>query len=355
MTTTITITGNAQVSRHDAGTRDAILLIVDKDATVEQGGAPPPPAPPPPAPSLAGWSATHKRGDVTVAGDHRNIAYGTSGFLQALSAIAHTNDGDYYAEVWLFNGGDVPLVGLSGFSNPTDWPGKAADEYTLYSYNGKKCNGGVQTAYAAPFFAEEAPVCIGIRNNYGAVSFSIDGTQYPVAFNVGSAPLRLVFGSATSASNLLCASVNVGQGRFLHAPAGVQGWERTPEPTDPIFYGDHFMAQLHCILRPNASGVWYIQNDSDHAPRGISGVSQNANGLQLSFAKTYAKAGTIQVTSDDNFARKVMGHGNLGLSGSSIVLTKADGSPLNPSDVYTATPGLIPGDGNLWINVTMWE
>lgn len=34
---------------------------------------------------------------------------------------------------------------------------------------------------------------------------------------------------------------------------------------------------------------------------------------------------------------------------------EGSGSPLNPSDVYTATPGLIPGDGNLWVNVTMWE
>jgi hypothetical protein len=274
-----------------------------------------------------------------------------------LSEAAHSNDGDYYAELVLFDGGNLHMVGLSGFTAPSTWPGTAPDEYTLYSYNGSRENGANGVPYAAAFSAsEDAPVVIGLRYNHGALSFSVNGTQYGVAYNIGSAPMRLVVGSATSASKLLCASVNVGQGNFLYAPSGVQGWERTPLPTDPIFYGEHFVDRLHCILRPNASGNWFIQNDSDHAPKGFGAtVSQSSNSLQLFFLKTYSKAGTVQITSDDDFARRVMGHGNLGLNNTTIVLTKADGSPLNPSEVYVANPSIPPGSGNLWINVTMWE
>lgn len=332
------------------------VVLLETSSTVDVPSALPAPPPAPPAPpGILGWSTTRVRGNPTVLGSNKTIAHGTAGFLQVLSEVAHTNDGDYYAEVWLFDGGDLHVVGLSGFANPTSWAGTAADEYTLYSYAGKKCNAAVQTPYAVRFVpSEEEPVVIGIRYNRGALSFSINGTPYGVAFNIGSSPMRLVFGSATSAAVLLCASVNVGQGNFLYAPAGVQGWERTPASTDPIIYGDHYMAQLHCILRPNSAGQWFIQNDVDHAPRGIVSVTQSASTLQLAFAKTYRKAGTIQITSDDDFGRKVMGHSNLGLGNATIKLTKADGTPLAPSEVYTAT-GINPGDGNLWINVTMWE
>jgi hypothetical protein len=339
-----------QVSRIDAGASDVLVLLVDKDATLLDTIS----APPPPAPAIVGWSTTRTRGAVTVCAN-KTTAYGSSGFLQMLSEVARGNDGDYYAEVFLFNGGDVQLVGLSGFANPTTYPGTAADEYTIYGFSGKKFNAGVQTPYASPFSSsEDVPVVVGIRFNRGALSFSINGTPYPVAFNV-TGLMRLVVGSATSAPNFQCASANVGQGRFLYAPTGVQGWERNPDPADPIFYGEHFMDRLHCILRPNASGVWYIQDDTDHAPKGFGlSVLQTSTSLQLSFLRTYPKAGTIQISSDDDFGRKVMGHGNLGLGNTSIVLTKFDGSPLNPSEVYSAT-GIVPGNGNLWIDVTMWE
>lgn len=109
---------------------------------------------------------------------------------------------------------------------------------------------------------------------------------------------------------------------------------------------------LHAILRPDSNGRWYVQSDVDHLPDGVSlTVEQTPEFVRIFFSQNYKFAGTIQVTSDDDFADEVKGYSNLGLNHATIRV-KARGKPINPADVYQYIP---PGSGNFWINVTMWK
>lgn len=110
------------------------------------------------------------------------------------------------------------------------------------------------------------------------------------------------------------------------------------------------MHELRAIVRPDASGTWFIQNDVDHAAIGIVSVSQTAEYIELVFDRTYSHAGTVQVTPDDDFNGFFTVGSNLGLSALRIRL-KANGVQINPSTVYSYGPTL--GGGNLWVNVTM--
>ena len=110
------------------------------------------------------------------------------------------------------------------------------------------------------------------------------------------------------------------------------------------------LAHLHCILRPDASGHWYIQDNADHASYGFSPtVEQTDTYIRLFFTRNYRYAGTVQVTSDDDFRSKVQGFSNLGL-GSITIKVEADGQLIDPADVLAYVPF---GGGNLWVNVTM--
>ena len=61
------------------------------------------------------------------------------------------------------------------------------------------------------------------------------------------------------------------------------------------------LEQLHFILRPDASGTWYIQNDEDHASIGVQHkVEQTDKHLRVRFEKRYSHAVVIQITSDDS-------------------------------------------------------
>lgn len=116
------------------------------------------------------------------------------------------------------------------------------------------------------------------------------------------------------------------------------------------------MANYHlfCILRPNSSGVWSVQNDTDHSPYGIDTyVEQGSTYLRIftTGIATYTKAGGIQITSDDDFNVRVSGHSNLGLSNATIRIY-VDGVQIDPADIWTAL-GVSPGGGNLWVAMDM--
>ncbi len=110
------------------------------------------------------------------------------------------------------------------------------------------------------------------------------------------------------------------------------------------------MHQLHGIVRPDASGKWYVQNDVDHAAVGIVGVSQTNEYLEVLLDRAYSHAGTIQVTVDDDFNGTCTAGSNLGLS-SARVRIKCNGVQIDPANVYSYAP--VRGSGNLWVNVTM--
>jgi len=107
---------------------------------------------------------------------------------------------------------------------------------------------------------------------------------------------------------------------------------------------------LHCIIRPNSAGQWYVQNDVDHSPYGCDlKIEQTAEYLRVFFTKTYPHAGTVQITSDDDFNVKIQGFAALGVN-STVIQVFANGQKINPADVYNYIP---QGGGNFWVNVTM--
>jgi hypothetical protein len=109
---------------------------------------------------------------------------------------------------------------------------------------------------------------------------------------------------------------------------------------------------LHAIVRPDAAGRWFIQNDIDHAPVGIVGVSQTNEYIELTLDRVYTHAGTVQVTPDDDFNGYFTAGSNLG-RGALRIRLKAHGTQIDPANVYSYGPGV--GAGNLWVNVTMVE
>lgn len=116
------------------------------------------------------------------------------------------------------------------------------------------------------------------------------------------------------------------------------------------------VAQIHFVLRPDPSGHWYVQNDVDHMPIGVDmskgsgvGVDQFSDSLVVTFDRRYTFAGVIQITSDDDFRDRVSGFGNLGVTGTRIILV-ARGNQIDPSTIGTYVPA---GAGNLWVTATM--
>jgi hypothetical protein len=108
--------------------------------------------------------------------------------------------------------------------------------------------------------------------------------------------------------------------------------------------------QLHAIIRPDSTGRWYVQNDVDHAPIGITTrVDQGPDFVRIFFTRGYSHAGTIQVTSDDDFRDRVSGHSNLGLNHATVRIV-AGGQVIDPATVWDHAP---VGSGNLWVSVTM--
>jgi len=114
----------------------------------------------------------------------------------------------------------------------------------------------------------------------------------------------------------------------------------------------HALHRMLFILRPNAAGQWYIQNDVDHKSFGVNPqIIQTPTYLEVVFDKPYSHAGVIQITSDDDFRNRISGHGNLGLNSTRIVVV-ANGEKINPADVYQYLP---VGGGNFWCSVEMFR
>jgi hypothetical protein len=109
------------------------------------------------------------------------------------------------------------------------------------------------------------------------------------------------------------------------------------------------VAQLHAILRPDAAGRWFIQNDADHMPIGIVGVTQVGNTLRVDFDRDYTHAGQVTITSDDQFNTQITGHAGLGRS-SALIGVWVRGVQIDPSRIRDYVPG---DSGNFWISATM--
>lgn len=115
------------------------------------------------------------------------------------------------------------------------------------------------------------------------------------------------------------------------------------------------------VLRPNGAGQWYIQNDVDHAPQGLATTvrfsagtnGRTYNGLLVDFTSgSYTKAGSVQITPDDDFALAAIGAGaGVGLTSVAVVVL-FKGQWIDPTKIFQYAPNL-GGSGNFWINGTM--
>lgn len=118
---------------------------------------------------------------------------------------------------------------------------------------------------------------------------------------------------------------------------------------------------VHFILRPNAAGVWSVQDDVDHESFGVdkvTGVIHGADFVRVYFTPIYRKAGIVHITTDDDFAGSISAHANLGLQSVTIKMKsfpniKATDPWINPSQIWNYVPN--NGGGNLWVNVTMLD
>lgn len=121
------------------------------------------------------------------------------------------------------------------------------------------------------------------------------------------------------------------------------------------------VARFDFVLRPDDSGHWFIQDDVDHAARGVlpqvmqcpgaDGCQPGDAFVRVSFDRRYTHAGVVQITSDDDFGKHgIEGHGNLGVTSTTILITRAGVGQIDPASVYQYTP---VGAGNLWVSVTM--
>lgn len=122
-------------------------------------------------------------------------------------------------------------------------------------------------------------------------------------------------------------------------------------PPPPATSSAPTVAHLHFILRPDKGGKWYIQKDGGHMPAGVvPEIVQTSTHLRVNFIHSWKYAGTIQITSDDDFGQVIAGHGNLGLTATEIKIS-ANGTVIDPATVWNYLPGAT--GGNLWVNVTM--
>jgi len=129
-----------------------------------------------------------------------------------------------------------------------------------------------------------------------------------------------------------------------------------------LFSAQTLPATLHqiiFILRPDINGRWSIQDDGDHASYGVDksiGVVQGPNFLRVYFNPVFAKAGVVQVTTDDDFAGSISVGAGLGTQNVTLTLrafpnVRGQDWPIDPARIWDYVR--YNGGGNLWVSVTM--
>lgn len=124
--------------------------------------------------------------------------------------------------------------------------------------------------------------------------------------------------------------------------------------------------QIHFILRPDAAGTWYVQEDATHEACGVDktlGVVHYPDHIRVYFSPVYPKAGTVQISTDDDFAGALQANANLGTQSVSIYLRawpnlRGMDPPIDPKRIWKylrSVDGYGPGAGNLWVNITMCD
>lgn len=124
------------------------------------------------------------------------------------------------------------------------------------------------------------------------------------------------------------------------------------------------MASVHSIhfcLRPDTDGVWHVQNDADHAHSGVdmvTGVIHDVDHLRVYFSPVYDKAGSAQITTDDDFAGSIVANAGLGRQCVAIKIrvhpnVRGIEPSIDPKRIWEYLHDHPRDGGNLWVNVTM--
>ncbi len=124
------------------------------------------------------------------------------------------------------------------------------------------------------------------------------------------------------------------------------------------------LAHIHFILRPDAKGIWSVQDDCDHASFGVdkvTGVVHYPDHLRVYFTPVHKYAGSVQVTTDDDFAGALTANAGLGTQCVAIKLrafpnVQGVDAPIDPKRIWEylrPAKGYVKDCGNLWVNITM--
>lgn len=105
------------------------------------------------------------------------------------------------------------------------------------------------------------------------------------------------------------------------------------------------LAFIGGCVRPDQYGAWSIQNDTDHAPLNLYGVSiygtTTPRCLKLDFSVEYQQVVSLLITPDDDLTKAGITVGNnMGKSGCLIVFMQ-NGSQIDPASITV---------GNLWVS-----
>jgi hypothetical protein len=98
-----------------------------------------------------------------------------------------------------------------------------------------------------------------------------------------------------------------------------------------------------CIIRPDATGNWYILNNAYHEPKGCNGISQNSTSISVTFSPSFAQVVTGFATPDEGLLGGGLHSGlSLGLNVFVVYLFDANGNIIDPSSVTI-------GGSNVWL------
>lgn len=98
------------------------------------------------------------------------------------------------------------------------------------------------------------------------------------------------------------------------------------------------------VLLRDASGTWYILNDTGHQSQGLVAVTATPTYLTLTYP-TVTKVGSFQITSDETWCGKCTPGASVGLDHALITIRNSAGAIINPLTIT---------GGNFWVDMWGW-
>jgi len=233
------------------------------------------------------------------------------------------------------------MAGIAATPNGSQYPGQAADSYSMDLTNGTKYNGGSSASYGSGEISAGDVIGVGFDADAGTLKFfDSDGNDIGTAYSsLTSGPYFPVFRNGNSAN----ISINFGQtGAFTFTPSGYNALNTaniaTPSVTDPSLY---FQPTLY--TGTGSSQAVSQAGNSTFQPdwvwiKGRSGATEHV--------LTDAVRGvTKEISSNDNGAEETVAQG-LTTFGSAGFTVGTDGSYNTSSATYVGWQWAANGSGS---------